>query len=187
MHQAALPAPKKRNNERMLSAARYAPEAPALDVAQWFNTKEAITLEGLRGKVVMLYAFQMLCPACVKVATPQAQEVDQRFSRDGLAVIGLHTVFEHHVAMQPVALAAYIHENRLRFPIGVDRPGGDKSSIPMTMRRYALEGTPTTVLIDRAGRMRMRHLGAVPDLALGAAIGQLLTEQVEPLADHAAS
>lgn len=163
----------------MMLAGRYAPQAPDLQVSQWFNTDKPIALGDLRGKVVMLYAFQMLCPACVKVATPQAQEVDRRFAGEDLVVIGLHTVFEHHVAMQPIALAAYIHENRLRFPIGVDEPGGDKSSIPKTMRRYALEGTPTTVLIDRAGRIRLRELGAVPDLTLGAALGQLLAEAPE--------
>lgn len=166
-----------RHNEAMISAARYAESAPELSVTQWFNTNQAITLEGLRGKVVMLYAFQMLCPACAKVATPQAQEVDQRFAGQDLAVIGLHTVFEHHVAMQPVALAAYIHENRLRFPIGVDEPGGDNNSIPVTMRRYHMEGTPTILLLDRQGRIRMQHFGPVPDLVLGASIGQLLTEK----------
>ena len=160
----------------MMLAARYASPAPELQVSQWFNTNRPLALADLRGKVVMLYAFQMLCPACVKLATPQAQEVDRHFAGQDLAVIGLHTVFEHHLAMQPLALAAYIHENRLRFPIGVDEPGGDKSSIPMTMRRYALEGTPTTVLLDRAGRIRMRQLGAVPDLQLGVALGQLLAE-----------
>ncbi|MCK9516505.1 MAG: TlpA disulfide reductase family protein [Ottowia sp.] len=157
-------------------AARYAPQAPELQVSQWFNASEPIALGDLRGKVVMLYAFQMLCPACVKVATPQAQEADRRFAGEDLAVIGLHTVFEHHAAQQPSVLAAYIHENRLRFPIGVDEPGGDKSSIPKTMRRYALEGTPSTVLIDRAGRIRLRELGAMPDLALGVALGRLLAE-----------
>lgn len=160
----------------MMLAGRYAPPAPDLQVSQWFNTDKPIGLGDLRGKVVMLYAFQMLCPACVKLATPQAQEVDRRFAGEDLVVIGLHTVFEHHVAMQPIALAAYIHENRLRFPVGVDEAGDDGSSIPKTMRRYALEGTPTTVLIDRAGRIRMRTLGAVPDLELGAALGRLLAE-----------
>ena len=163
----------------MMLAGRYAQPAPDLQVSQWFNTKQPITLSELRGKVVMLYAFQMLCPACVKVATPQAQAVDRHFAGEDLVVIGLHTVFEHHVAMQPIALAAYIHENRLRFPIGVDDPGDDKSSIPKTMRRYALEGTPTTVLIDRDGRIRLRELGAVPDLDLGVALGQLLAEPRE--------
>ena len=87
-----------------LSAAVFAPAAPELVVSQWFNTGDTPTLAALRGRVVLLHAFQMLCPACVRLATPQAQQAHEQFGRQGLAVLGLHTVFEHHEAMQPVSL-----------------------------------------------------------------------------------
>ncbi|TAM39231.1 MAG: redoxin domain-containing protein [Burkholderiaceae bacterium] len=151
------------------------PPAPELDVTQWFNTATPLTLAGLRGKVVLLHAFQMLCPACVKLGIPQAQQVHEQFARQDVVVIGLHTVFEHHDAMQPVSLAAFIHEYRLSFPIGVDRPDGQRG-IPMTMRAYDMRGTPTLILLDRQGRMRQHSFGHVPDLALGAAIGMLAAE-----------
>ena len=154
------------------AAARPAPE---LNVSQWFNTDTAPTLAALRGQVVMLHAFQMLCPACVRLATPQAQQVHEALGRQGLVVLGLHTVFEHHDAMRPVSLAAYIHENRLRFPIGVDR-ADDHHGLPLTMRAYGMQGTPTLLLIDRQGRLRQHSFGHVPDLVLGAAIGTLLGE-----------
>jgi thiol-disulfide isomerase/thioredoxin len=150
--------------------------APELDVAQWLNADGPLTLAALHGKVVVLHAFQMLCPACVKLSTPQAQELHQHFGGSGdLVVIGLHTVFEHHDVMTPTALAAYVHENRLSFPIAVDRPDGH-GGIPATMRAYAMEGTPTLVLIDRKGQVRLNHFGHLPDLALGVAIGALLAE-----------
>lgn len=161
------------------SSAVSAYPAPALEVSQWFNTEAAPTLASLRGQVVLLHAFQMLCPACVRLATPQAQQVHEQFGRRGLAVLGLHTVFEHHAAMQPVSLQAYIFENRLSFPIGVDRPDGH-DGLPLTMRAYGMQGTPTLVLIDRQGRLRQHAFGHVPDLALGVAIGTLLAE---PAAD----
>ena len=154
-------------------AAAYS--APELDVSQWFNTGDTPTLAALRGQVVLLHAFQMLCPACVRLATPQAQQAHEQFGRQGLAVLGLHTVFEHHEAMQPVSLEAYIHENHLSFPIGVDRPDG-QHGLPLTMRAYGMQGTPTLLLIDRQGRLRQHVFGHVPDLALGAAIGSLLAE-----------
>ena len=154
-------------------AAAYS--APELDVSQWFNTGAPVTLAGLRGQVVLIHAFQMLCPACVRLATPQAKAVHEQFGGRGLAVVGLHTVFEHHEAMQPVSLEAYIHENHLSFPIGVDRPDG-QHGLPLTMRAYGMQGTPTLLLIDRQGRLRQHVFGHVPDLALGAAIGSLLAE-----------
>ncbi|MRV75139.1 redoxin domain-containing protein [Duganella sp. FT92W] len=150
-------------------------EAPALDVAQWFNTSQALALSELRGKVVVLHAFQMLCPGCVLHGIPQMQRVHAQFDGDDVAVIGLHTVFEHHDVMGPAALKVFIDENRLAFPIGVDQPDGHGGP-PRTMRQYGMRGTPTLILIDRQGALRFQQLGQVDDLAVGALIGQLLAE-----------
>jgi len=48
--------------------------------------------------------------------------------------------------------------------------------MPVTFTRYGMQGTPTIVLIDRAGTARFQMLGRVDDLALGAAIGHLIDE-----------
>lgn len=157
-------------------SSHYHPEAPPLQVSQWLYVPTPLTLESLRGRVVLLEAFQMLCPACVSHSLPQARKVRQLFAEKDVTVIGLHTVFEHHDVMTPAALDAFVREYRLTFPIGVDRPAG--STIPATMRDYQMQGTPTTVLIDRQGRIRMSHFGVIDDLALGAAIGQLAAEDV---------
>jgi peroxiredoxin len=150
-------------------------QAPELAVSQWFNTPAPITLLSLRGRVVMLHAFQMLCPGCVAHGTPQAQRADALFRNSDLAVIGLHTVFEHHTAMTPVSLAAFIHEYRLSFPIGVDQTA-EAGPIPLTMARYEMRGTPTAILIGRDGSIRHHGFGQEDDMALGAIIGTLLAE-----------
>ncbi|PPD44657.1 MAG: alkyl hydroperoxide reductase [Methylocystis sp.] len=152
------------------------PLAPELSVSRWFNTSAPITLESLRGRVVMLHAFQMLCPGCVAHGTPQAQRAHDMFRKADLAVIGLHTVFEHHAAMTPVSLEAFIYEYRLTFPIGVDEASED-SPAPVTMRRYGMQGTPTCILIGRDGAIRHHGFGQEEDLALGAIIGTLLAER----------
>lgn len=146
--------------------------APELDVVEWLNT-DPLTLAGLRGRVVVLEAFQMLCPACVHHSIPQAKRVFETFGDDDVVVLGLHTVFEHHEAMTPVGLRAFAHENRLGFPIGVDRHD-DGHPQPATFRSYGMQGTPTTVLLDRAGRISNQAFGAVPDLTLGARIATLV-------------
>ena len=149
--------------------------APELDVVQWFNAAEPLSLAGLRGKVVVLHAFQMLCPGCVGAGLPQAKKIAATFPPDEVAVIGLHTVFEHHEAMTPVSLAAFIHEYRLGFPIAVDRPA-DKGPIPRTMAAYGMRGTPSLVLIDRAGTIRRHAFGAEDDMKVGAEIAWLMSE-----------
>ena len=144
------------------------------DVSQWLNWPDAEP-ESLRGKVVLVKTFQMLCPGCISYGLPQAEKVFRTFRRDQVAVIGLHTVFEHHEVMGPEALKVFLHEYRIEYPIGIDRPVAG-TPIPATMSRYGLQGTPSTLLVDRAGQIRHSMFGAVEDLALGTWLGQLLTE-----------
>ncbi|MCA3160173.1 MAG: redoxin domain-containing protein [Burkholderiales bacterium] len=150
--------------------------APELAVSRWFNTKVPLSLAALRGRVVLLHAFQMLCPGCVAHGTPQAERAHRLFRDKDLTVIGLHTVFEHHAAMTPISLEAFIHEYRLTFPIGVDEAGAG-TPIPMTMQRYRMQGTPTSILIGRDGQIRHQSFGQEDDLALGMVIGSLLAEK----------
>ncbi|MFO1189994.1 MAG: TlpA disulfide reductase family protein [Alphaproteobacteria bacterium] len=150
--------------------------APSWTVSRWFNGPPSLTLESLRGRVVVAYAFQMLCPGCALQALPQASRVHETFDAGSVAVIGLHTVFEHHEAMGPASLEAFIHEYRLAFPIGIDAPG-EGGGMPVTMRRYAMRGTPTLLLIDREGRLRKQQFGHVDDLRLGAEIMALMRDQ----------
>jgi hypothetical protein len=152
--------------------------APEWRTTEWFNTPEPLSLATLRGQVVMVCAFQMLCPGCVSESLPQAQRVASLFRPSEVAVIGLHSVFEHHDAMGPNALRAFLHEYRIHFPVGVDEPNGILQ--PRTMRTYRLEGTPTTLLTDRGGRLRRQTLGHIPDLQLGAEIMALIGERLAP-------
>ena len=117
--------------------------------------------------MVVACAFQMLCPGCVAHAIPQMKAVHELFGPQGVVVVGLHTVFEHHEAMTVTALRAFMHEYRIRFPVGVDRPAEDGGPIPHTMAAYRMQGTPTLLLIDRAGQLRRQIFGHVPDLRLG--------------------
>ncbi|MEM7436503.1 MAG: TlpA disulfide reductase family protein [Myxococcota bacterium] len=151
-------------------------QAPPLQVDTWLNTDEAITLDRLRGRVVVIHAFQMLCPGCVLKGIPQAKRVAEVFRDAPVDVIGLHTVFEHHDAMQLPSLRAFLHEFDVRFAVGVDRPGDGADPIPQTMRAYEMRGTPTTILIDKAGRIASKVFGVHDDLALGSAIERLVLD-----------
>jgi hypothetical protein len=143
---------------------------PELEVAEWIGTPRPLAEQ--LGRVVLVETFQMLCPGCVSRGLPQAQRAAAAFP--DVVVIGLHTVFEHHAVMTPDALRVFLFEYRIGFSVGIDRhDGGD---IPVTMRTYGLQGTPSTLLIDRAGMLRFSAFGAVDDLTLGGALGRLLTE-----------
>lgn len=152
------------------------PVAPELQVTHWLNSPEPVTLESLRGRVVLVEAFQMLCPGCVLHGLPQAMRVADSFSREDIAVIGLHTVFEHHQAQgSQEALAAFLHEYQITFPVGIDKqsPSGQ---LPKTMQAYHMQGTPTQLLIDRQGYLRKQKFGVESDLVIGAEIMSLIRE-----------
>jgi len=164
-------------SEARLVEPALARPAPAWSVERWFNAPDDFSLERLRGRVVALHAFQMLCAGCVIHGIPQAQRIAASFASEDVAVVGLHTVFEHHEAMRPVSLAAFLHEYRVSFPVGVDT-GSKDGPIPETMQRYELRGTPSLVLIDRLGRVRLDAFGRPEDMTVGAAIASLVAESI---------
>jgi peroxiredoxin len=151
--------------------------APEWIISQWLNSENDITLASLRGRVVVAGAFQMLCPGCVSDLIPQLRKAHALFKGAEVSIIGLHTVFEHHAAMEPVSLKAFLHENRITFPVGVDKPGLPEQAIPQTMQLYGMQGTPTMLLIDRQGHLRRMAFGHMDDMQLGAEIMALLGEQ----------
>jgi len=156
----------------------FNPEAPPeLSVARWFNTDDKITLAGLRGKVVVMSVFQMLCPGSVRHALPQAMRVAKGFEEDQVQVIGLHSVFEDHDKQGPDALGGFLAEHELPFPIGVD--ASDSRELPKTFMSYEVQGTPTVLIFDRQGRLRRHYLGQVDDIRLGAEVMALALEDAD--------
>lgn len=166
------------NNRTVLTSEQSPIE---LHVGRWFHAPADFALSQLRGKVVLVHTFQMLCPGCVLHSIPQVNRL-LSLGIPNLVIIGLHTVFEHHSVMSEEALKVFLAEYRISYPVGVDvRVKNDP--VPKTMRSLALQGTPTTLLIDRHGRLREQHFGAIDDIALGCLVGSLLAEEsLEP--DH---
>jgi len=90
----------------------------------------------------------MFCPGCVSHGIPQALKIRKTIAETDIEVLRLHTVFEHHSVMGKDALKVFLHEYRIRFPVGIDQADAD-SSIPLTMRAYGLRGTPSLILTAR--------------------------------------
>ena len=148
---------------------------PEFHITQWVGTKEPITLKGLKGKVVVVVAFQMLCPGCIEHGLPQAKKLRERFNPQQVAILGLHSVFEHHAVMSPAALEVFMSEYRWPFPVGVDEPDG-ADGIPKTMAAYEMRGTPTLLIFDRVGRLRRHYFGRPDDMQIAAEVTAMAIE-----------
>jgi len=152
---------------------------PEIQASEWLNSPP-VTVAGHRGKVVLVYAFQMLCPGCVVQSGPQIKKVFEFYSRELLTVIGLHSVFEHHAALGVESLRAYLYEFQYTYPVAVDRHSGG-NPLPDTMTALGLRGTPSILLVDKMGRLRRHFFGGLDDLRLGTEIGLLLGERYDSI------
>ncbi len=151
-------------------------KAKSLETQEWLNTEQDLNLEELRGNIIVIHVFQMLCPGCVQHSIPQAKKIHERFKKDEVLVLGLHSVFEHHDAMNKIALQAFLHEYKVT--LAIDLPQ-ENDYLPTTMKKYDLQGTPTLIIIDKHGNLRMKAFGFVDDLEVGLLVGSLLSEDDE--------
>lgn len=156
----------------------FNPESPPeLEIARWLNTDGSPTLAGLKGKVVVMSVFQMLCPGSVKHALPQASRLAAGFEDSEVQVIGLHSVFEEHDKQGPDALRGFLAEHELPFPVAID--AADARDLPKTFMSYEVQGTPTVLIFDRQGRLRRHYLGQVDDIRIGAEVMALALEDAD--------
>ncbi len=143
-----------------------------LFIEKWLNVGKDFDEKSFTGKVVAIHAFQMLCPGCILHGIPQAQRLYDTFDSDQVSVVGLHTVFEHHEAMKEVSLKAFLHEFRIRFPVGIDMTSST-GQIPQTMDHYKIQGTPTWLVFDRTGKLVVNVFGKAEDMSLASILTQL--------------
>ncbi len=123
-----------------------------------------ISLEGLRGRVVVLNFWASWCqPACYEEA-PALERGWQAYKDRGLMMVGVDIQDKEEPAKR--FLAQFGHT----FPNAPDPAG--RVSID-----YGVYGVPETFFIDRAGRVRFKHVGAVTDATIKKHVETLLGER----------
>lgn len=125
---------------RPLTAKLIVPQTrqAAPDMALNDQSGEKISLDALRGKVVLLDFWGVWCGPC-RQKLPKTQDIHEEFKDKGLAVIGIHS------SSRTEGMADFIAQNNITFPIGTD-PGHLADD-------YSVSGWPTYYLIDKQGRI----------------------------------
>ena len=145
--------------------------APDWDVAAWLNSAP-VSLDGLRGRVVLIDFFQLWCPACKAFTLPlMLTWRDDTFAQDiadgRLAIVGIHSVFEGHDHQTLARLERFVAKEGITHPVGHDRHGID-TRLPNTLILYGVRGTPSTVLVGKDGIVADHVLGVFdPDERAG--------------------
>ena len=120
----------------------------------------SVALDLLRGKVVVVNFWASWCyPACYEEA-PVLERGWRAYRDRGLVVVGID------IQDSMEAGAKFVRDLGLTFPNGRDTAG--KVSID-----YGVYGVPETFFIDRKGRIRGKHVGAVSE--------DVFKKQVDPL------
>jgi DNA-binding beta-propeller fold protein YncE len=118
--------------------------APALDGAvDWLNVAAPVTLDQLRGKVVILDFWAYGCINCMHVLR-DLKTLEQRFP-DELVVIGVHSAkFANEKLTENL--------KRILVRYEIEHPVANDANLEI-WRRYGAKAWPTRVIIDPAGNL----------------------------------
>jgi peroxiredoxin len=124
---------------------------------------EQVSLESLRGQVVLLNFWATWCAPC-RIEMPGFQRVYRDKKDQGFEIVALST--DHEGAGK---VASYVADRGVTFPVAM-APGA-------TVQNYRGGNMiPTSILIDRNGRIRHRVTGIFAEPALRLAVNRLLAE-----------
>jgi cytochrome c biogenesis protein CcmG, thiol:disulfide interchange protein DsbE len=139
-------------------------DRPAAAFALTSYAGEPMSLAAHRGKVVVVNFWASWCyPACYEEA-PVLERNWRAYRERGVVVLGVD------IQDKPDAAKKFISDFSLSFPNALDPSG--KVSVD-----YGVYGVPETFFIDRRGRIRAKHVGAVTDEAFRREVERLLSEQ----------
>jgi cytochrome c biogenesis protein CcdA/thiol-disulfide isomerase/thioredoxin len=119
---------------------------------RWFNTPgdKPLSLAGLRGKVVLVDFWTYTCINCIRTL-PYLKALDQRYRKDGLVIVGVHTP-EFPFERDAGNVSAAIAQNQIRYPVVQDNNYA-------TWDAYGNQYWPAEYFIDANGRVRFTHFG----------------------------
>ncbi len=109
-----------------------------------------LDLEAKRGKVVLLNLWATWCGPC-RYEIPELQRMHDRFSPRGFEVVGV-SVDEGGIE----GVRAFVAEQKMTYPVALD----EKGNLATLLQTSVL---PTTVLIDRNGKILWKRFGAITE------------------------
>jgi thiol-disulfide isomerase/thioredoxin len=149
---------------------------PLLRASEWIGAKPAPE-NTLRGRVVLLFFWAHWCPDC-KAEAPILAQLGTEFEPRGLVIVGPTKLYgytpgdEHASASEERAFIEKVYARFYSEIPNLQVPVGDTN-----FERFGASTTPTIVLADRHGIVRLYHPGLMDEASLRAAIAPLLTEE----------
>ncbi len=137
-------------------------DAPAVSFAMLDGRD--VPLESLRGQVVLVNFWATWCPPC-RAEMPGFQDVYDARHAAGFTVVG---VSMDEGSRQSVA--TFLRDHGIRYPVAL-------ATSDVVAAFGGIDTFPTSILIDRQGRIRYTVRGYFAETALRSAVGRLLAER----------
>lgn len=150
------------------SVATWTPDkrGPALTMAGDNFDGEAVTLDGLRGSVVVLNTWYAGCAPC-RGEAPDLVAFANDYAGKGVTVLGLNSVDD--------AATAAAFERTFDVPYS-SLHDADGAATRTLNGIVPLNAVPTTVILDADGRVAARIIGAIDPSTLRSLVDDLLAE-----------
>ena len=119
-------------------------------IVNWLNTEKSLTLQDLKGKVVLIDFWTYTCINCIRTL-PHVTSWYEKYKDQEFVVIGVHTPefeFEKSTANVSAAMKQY----------GIDYPVAQDNNYA-TWNAYSNHYWPAKYLIDSKGIIRYVHFG----------------------------
>ncbi len=140
-------------------------------IVQWLNS-DPLTVQGLRGKVVLIDFWTYSCINCVRTL-PHVTGWYEKYKNNNFVIVGVHTpefAFEKDVNNVRQALRQF----NIKYPVALDNDYG-------TWKAFQNRYWPAKYLIDANGTIRRTHFGEGQYDEMEEAIRALLKEEGQVL------
>jgi cytochrome c biogenesis protein CcdA/thiol-disulfide isomerase/thioredoxin len=124
-----------------------APEFQAIE--GWINSGP-LTMESLRGKVVLIDFWTYSCINCLRTL-PYLRAWNEAYRDDGLVIVGVHTP-EFAFEREPENVREAVSGHGIEYPVALDSDYG-------TWQAWANRYWPAKYFVDRRGHVRYAHFG----------------------------
>lgn len=118
-------------------------------ISSWINSSP-LSLQSLRGKVVLLEFWSYSCVYCY-YSMPYLNDWYNKYSSQGLVIIGIHN-FEDPNDRDVTKVEQVVQTYGMKYPIALDNNS-------VMWRIYKPRYWPSTFLIDKNGNIVYKHIG----------------------------
>lgn len=136
---------------------------PAPDFTLKTLDGDEMTLSALRGQPVLINFWASWCGPC-RIEMPALVRAYEQHKAEGFVILAVNLTFQDTLP----AVKSFVQEFAMPFPVLLDETGAVANDL------YQLRGLPTTIFIDREGRVERVQIGVMTDKQVDAFVAELV-------------